>query len=85
MNAYMPNPKCLSSKTRDRAQILAARLDLHEGLPGAAGDLAAARRDGSARRRRLWNPVRTTLGALQNGAELRPVTSFNLMQGCGKY
>ena len=32
----------------------------------------------------FWNPVKTTLGALGNGAELRPVTYFNLLQGCGK-
>jgi hypothetical protein len=30
-----------------------------------------------------WNPVATTLGALGNGAELRPVTGFKLINGCG--
>jgi hypothetical protein len=33
----------------------------------------------------FWNPVKTTLGALGNGAELRPITNFVLKQGCGKY
>jgi hypothetical protein len=33
----------------------------------------------------FWNPVKTTLGALGNGAELRPVTSLTLLEGCGKF
>jgi hypothetical protein len=32
----------------------------------------------------FWNPVRTTLGALGNGAELRPATGITLINGCGK-
>jgi hypothetical protein len=86
MNAYMPNPKCLSpTKTSYRAQILAARAAFLKACPaptsawqllGATVQLAGVG---------FWNPMKTTLGALQNGAELRPVTRFNLVQGCGKY
>jgi hypothetical protein len=85
MNAYMPNPKCLSpTKTSYRSQILAARKAFTRACPpptpawqllGATVQLTGVG---------FWNPVRTTLGALPNGAELRPVTSFRLLQGCGK-
>ena len=86
MNAYMPNPKCLSpTRTSDRSQILAARSAFTKACPaptsawqmlGATVQLAGVG---------FWNPERTTLGALGNGAELRPVTHFSLLQGCGKY
>ena len=86
MNAYMPNPNCLSpTQTSDRSQILAARTAFTKACPaptptwqmlGATVQLAGIG---------FWNPVRTTLGALGNGAELRPVTYFNLLQGCGRY
>ena len=86
MNAYMPNPRCLSpTETSYRAHILAARTAFTKACPaptsawqllGATVQLAGVG---------FWNPVRTTLGALGNGAELRPVTRFTLLQGCGKY
>ena len=31
----------------------------------------------------FWNPVKTTMGALGNGAERRPVTSFSCSRGAG--
>ena len=31
----------------------------------------------------FWNPVKTTAGALKNGAELRPLLSVKITQGCG--
>jgi len=85
MNAYMPNPKCLSSKTRDRAQILAARSTFTKVCPAPQTTwqpLGATVQLGGVG---FWNPVKTTLGAASNGAELRPVTYFNLLQGCGKF
>jgi hypothetical protein len=33
----------------------------------------------------FWNPVKTTPGALKNGAELRPLTALSITQGCGKF
>jgi hypothetical protein len=85
MNAYMPNPKCLSKATRGRAAILAARTAFTKACPAASAAWqplgATARLTGVG----FWNPVRTTKGALTNGAELRPITGFALMQGCGKF
>jgi hypothetical protein len=85
MNAYMPNPSCLSKNTRGRTDILAARTAFLKACPaptpawrtlGATVTIAGVG---------FWNPVKTTLGALGNGAELRPITSFDLLEGCGKF
>lgn len=85
MNAYMPNPRCLSKKTRGRADILAARTAFTTACPAPTAAWqtlgATVKLSGVG----FWNPVKTTLGALGNGAELRPVTGFSLMQGCGKF
>jgi hypothetical protein len=84
MNAYMPNPRCLSPNTRGRAEILAARSAFTRAckLPptywwplGASVQITGVG---------YWNPTKTTLGALPNGAEIRPVTGFKLIDGCGK-
>jgi hypothetical protein len=82
MNAYMPNPNCLTRTTRDRTGLLAARRGLGACprptpqwfLIGATVEIAGVG---------FWNPVRTTRGALPNGAELRPVTNFRIIGGCG--
>jgi hypothetical protein len=86
MNAYMPNPSCLSPiRAISRTKILAARSAFTKACPaatpawqllGATVELAGVG---------FWNPVKTTPGALRNGAELRPITHFSLIQGCGKY
>ena len=85
MDAYMPNPSCLSTATRGRAQILAARTTFMKSCPaptpawqtlGATVQLAGVG---------FWNPSKATQGASPNGAELRPVTGFSLVQGCGKF
>ncbi len=85
MNAYMPNPHCLTKTTRDRVDIVAARTAFTKacGAPVAAWQTLGATVTISGVG--FWNPVKTTLGALGNGAELRPVTSFSLLEGCGKF
>jgi hypothetical protein len=85
MNAYMPNPACLSSTTRGRAQIVAARNAFTSACPAATGDWQMLGATATLQGVGFWNPVKTTLGALGNGAELRPVTNFVLVQGCGKF
>src|SRR3954468_11740736 len=72
MNAYLPAASCLPTKARGRAQMLAARTSfVKEGpaprtdgqMPGPPADVAGVG---------FFNPVKTTLGALRNGAERRP-------------
>lgn len=83
MNAYMPNVQCLPKTTRGRASLLAARDSFTKICPAptTAWQLLGATVELSGVG--YWNPVKTTLGALKNGAELRPVTSFTMKQGCG--
>jgi hypothetical protein len=82
MNAYMPNPACLSRLTRDRKGLLAARAGISPcAKPVPLWNLIGATIDISGIG--FWNPVKTTRGALPNGAELRPVTSFRIVAGCG--
>ena len=85
MNAYMPNPTCLSASTLFRSPILAARQAFTKACPaptpawqmlGASVMLSGVG---------YWNPVKTTLGALGNGAELRPVTDIKIINGCGHF
>jgi hypothetical protein len=83
MNAYLANPHCLTKQTRDRSGIVAARRSFTSHCPhataswqllGASVDLAGVG---------YWNPSKATRGALPNGAELRPLTNFKLISGCG--
>jgi hypothetical protein len=85
MNAYMPSPQCLPTTARGRAQLLAARNALMKDCPtvttqwlpiGATAELSGVG---------FWNPVKTTAGALKNGAELRPITGLKITQGCGHF
>jgi hypothetical protein len=83
MNAYMPNPNCLGPLARDRTGMIAARRELTSMCPlvkpswellGITVELAGVG---------FWNPNRTTRGALPSGAELRPLTNFKIVTGCG--
>ncbi|HEY5059389.1 MAG TPA: hypothetical protein VII51_10280 [Gaiellaceae bacterium] len=85
MNAYMPNPKCLSSNTRGRADILAARTAFTKACGAPAGTWKTLGATVTLTGVGFWNPAKTTLGALANGAELRPVTGFKPLQGCGHF
>jgi hypothetical protein len=83
MNAYMPNPSCLSARTRKRRDILAARQGVvgHCAAVTPAWQLLGATVDIAGVG--FWNPARNTRGALRNGAELRPVTDLTIVAGCG--
>ncbi len=82
MDAYLPNPKCLSSSSRGRADMLAARTAFAKcPVPTAAWQLLGATVQLSGVG--FWNPSKSTKGALPNGAELRPVTGLKLIAGCG--
>ena len=83
MNAYLPNPHCLGARARDRTGMIAAREQLTSRCPvvkpswellGVTVELAGVG---------FWNPTTVTRGALANGAELRPLTNFRIVSGCG--
>jgi hypothetical protein len=83
MNAYLPSPQCLGPRARDRTGMIAARRELaaHCGqvktqwqLLGITVNLGGVG---------FWNPSIATRGALHNGAELRPLTNFKIVSGCG--
>jgi hypothetical protein len=83
MNAYLPNPHCLSNRTRARTGILAARRAFTDHCPHATAEwqLLGATVDVSGIG--FWNPSHATRGALPNAAELRPLTDFSIVSGCG--
>ena len=83
MDAYLPNPHCLGPRARDRTGMIAARRAFtdHCPRPTAQWQLLGASVDVSGVG--FWNSVRTTRGALSNGAELRPLTNLSIVTGCG--
>lgn len=85
MNAYMPSAACLSSTARGRAQMLATRNDFLKQCGAASGIWQPLGATASVSGVGFWNSVKTTAGALKNGAELRPLLSVNITQGCGKF
>ena len=85
MNAYLPSSQCLPKTTRGRAQILATRNGFLSQCPAATGDWQPLGATATVSGVGFWNPVKTTAGAAKNGAELRPLLSVNITQGCGKF
>ena len=83
MNAYLPNPHCLGPRARDRSGLIAARKQLTEHCPPAKPEWALLGITVDLAGVGFWNPSRATRGALANGAELRPVTNFKIVNGCG--
>jgi hypothetical protein len=85
MNAYLPSASCLPSNARGRSEMLAARNGFLKQCPAPTANWqplgATAEMTGVG----FWNPVKTTAGASKNGAELRPLLSVNITQGCGKF
>jgi hypothetical protein len=85
MNAYMPSPQCLPSKARGRAQMLAARNTFQKDCPAVTGNWQMLGATADLTGVGFWNPVKTTIGALKNGAELRPLLDVKITQGCGHF
>jgi hypothetical protein len=83
MNAYLPNPHCLSAKTRDRAHMVAARKELTDHCAQVTSSWQLLGISAKITGVGFWNPRRDTRGALPNGAELRPVIDFQIVSGCG--
>jgi hypothetical protein len=85
MNAYMPSAACLSSTARGRAQMLATRNGFLKQCGAASNSWTPLGATADLTGVGFWNSVKTTAGAAKNGAELRPVLSVNITQGCGKF
>jgi hypothetical protein len=81
MNAYLPSLPCLVKKARDRTGMISARRAWTSRCPKvtAAWQLIGVTVEVGGVG--YWNPVRTTRGALKNGAELRPVTNLKIVSG----
>jgi len=85
MNGYLPSPSCLPKTTRGRAQILATRTAFLKQCPAATVNWQPLGATVDVSGVGFWNSVKTTAGASKNGAELRPLLSLNITQGCGKF
>ena len=83
MNAYLPNPHCLGSRARDRTGMIAAREQLTSRCPGVKPSWELLGVTVELAGVGFWNPTTVTRGALSNGAELRPLTNFRIVSGCG--
>jgi hypothetical protein len=83
MNAYLPNPKCLSGNTRDRGHMIAARRELTQHCAPVTSKWQLLGISAKLTGVGFWNPRTDTRGALPNGAELRPIVDFQIVSGCG--
>jgi hypothetical protein len=83
MNAYLPNPHCLSGTTRDRGHMIAARKELTDHCAPVTSKWQLLGISAKITGVGYWNPRRDTRGALPNGAELRPIIDFQIVSGCG--
>jgi hypothetical protein len=81
MNAYMPSSQCLPSTARGRAQMLAARGGFLKDCPAVTANWQILGATADVTGVGFWNPVKTTMGALKNGAELRPLIDLKITQG----
>jgi hypothetical protein len=82
VNAVIPAPDCLSTRTRGRAQILAAWKQFEEcahrptSVWQPFGAVAYVGGVG------FWGPHEPGKGVAPNGAELHPVTGIRIVAGC---
>lgn len=85
MNAYLEAAPCLPTTARGRGQMLTARNNFLSGCPAPTNDWQMLGATADLSGVGFFNPVKTTMGALKNGAELRPLISMNITQGCGHF
>jgi hypothetical protein len=83
MNAYLPNPRCLGPRARNRTGMISARKQLTDHCPAATPAWQLSGITVEIGGVGFWNPATTTRGALPTGAELRPVTNLKIVDGCG--
>jgi hypothetical protein len=84
MNAVIPIPSCLSSKTRARGAILSAWKALSLGCAQADGSWQSLGAIAYVSGVGFWSQRIGRHGAALNGAELHPVTGLRVVAGCSK-
>jgi hypothetical protein len=84
MNAYLPAPARMTSNATLRKAMVKARNGLVNTCPAPTKDWQLVGAHAALFGVGFWNPVKTTAGALKNGAELRPLVGLTVTQGCGK-
>lgn len=84
MNAYLPSTSCMTANATLHKAMVNARNGLVKHCPAPTNDWQLLGAHAALFGVGFWNPVKTTAGALQNGAELRPLVGLTITQGCGK-
>jgi hypothetical protein len=83
MNAVVPTPACLSSRTRARAQIAGVWKQFGSDCSRARPDWQSLGAIVYVQGVGFWGARQQGLrGAAANGAELHPVTGFRIVSGC---
>ncbi|MES1247349.1 MAG: hypothetical protein ABUS54_06730 [Actinomycetota bacterium] len=85
MDAYLPSASCMTSNKTLRTALVGARTHFLSNCPAVTPQWQILGAHASIAGVGFWNPVKTTMGALQNGAELRPLVGLAITQGCGKF
>jgi len=85
MNAYIPSEQCLPQTAWWRPEILNARASFTNICPAATSDWQMLGATADMTGVGYWDPVKSTLGSLPNGAELRPLVGLYVKQGCGRF
>jgi len=84
MNAYLPSTACMTPNATLHKAMVNARNGLVKHCPAPTSDWQLVGAHAALFGVGFWNPVKTTPGALANGAELRPLVGLTITQGCGK-
>lgn len=84
MNAYIPSTACMTSNKVLHKALVGARTGFMKYCPAPTNDWQILGARAVIFGVGFWNPVKTTLGALNNGAELRPLVGMTITQGCGR-
>jgi hypothetical protein len=85
MNAYLPAPSCMTTNKTLRTAMTKARNGLLKQCPAPTAEWQMLGAHAVLYGVGFFDPVRTTQGALANGAELRPLVGLTVTQGCGKF
>src|SRR3954453_24137807 len=84
MNAYIPSTSCMTTNAKLRKALVGARNGFLKPCAAPTKDWQMLGAHAVIFGLGFWNPVKTTQGALANGAELRPLVGLTITQGCGK-